>query len=80
MPSGVDIIVGFTLMPLLLVVWLPSRWVPWGKIPKTVLGPYVVYAAAALWYFKLDAWLVAVVLVVGTVLCILAIKEKFATQ
>ena len=62
--------------PILATIWLPwERWIPWGKIPKTVLGPYLLYLAFAAWHFKVG-WPGGIPLVAGIVVTIWAIHEK----
>jgi hypothetical protein len=41
---------------------------PWGKLPKALVGLYLLYAAFAAWHFELPWWLVLVVALGGTVL------------
>jgi len=65
------------LIPIFITWWLPwERWIPWGKLPKLVLGPYVLYAGFAAWHFHLSGWYVLIVFVGGTILTILGAFEK----
>jgi hypothetical protein len=65
------------LAPLVLTWWLPwERWIPWGKLPKIVLGPYALYLSFAAWHFKFDWWFTLGTFLVGTVLCVVATLEQ----
>src|SRR5258707_12584165 len=78
--SGLDTLVLLPLIPLaplLVTWWLPwERWIPWGKIPKTFMGPYILYAVFAAWYFQLDWWIIGTAAVAGLFLSVLAVVEK----
>jgi hypothetical protein len=78
--SGIDLLVLVPVVPLapvLVTWWLPwERWIPWGKIPKVVLGPYLIYAAFAAWYFEFDPWIVAMATTAGIAVSAWAIVEK----
>jgi len=63
-----DMAVAIPLMPLLFMVmfdFLPAQWVPWRRVPKLLLGPYLLYAAFALWYLKEPLWAAALLLIMG---------------
>jgi hypothetical protein len=61
---------------MVITWWLPwERWIPWGKLPKIVLGPYVLYAAFAAWHFHADGWFVLIVIVAGVILTIAGAVE-----
>jgi len=79
-PSTLDVIILLPLLPIAPIYitwWLPwERWTPWGKLPKAVLGPYVLYAAFAAWHFQFPWWLVLGVALGGTVLSAVAVFEK----
>ena len=65
------------LAPIFITWWLPwERWIPWAKLPKLVLGPYVLYAAFAAWHFHASDWFVLIVIVVGLTLTIMGAVEK----
>jgi hypothetical protein len=65
------------LVPLFLTWWLPwERWIPWRKLPKLMLGPYVLYAGFAAWHFHFDHWFVLIVIGVGVILMIIGAVEK----
>lgn len=65
------------LVPLFITWWLPwERWIPWGKLPKLVLGPYVLYAGFAAWHFHFDNWYVLLVVVAGAVLTVIGAVEN----
>ena len=72
--TTVDVLIAIPVIPLVpmfITWWLPwERWIPWGKLPKLVLGPYVLYAAFAAWHFHASAWFVLIVIVAGVVLTI----------
>lgn len=53
-PSAADVIVAIPVQPLLPVIatwFLPwEDWIP-KKVPKMILGSYLLYAAFAAWHF-----------------------------
>jgi hypothetical protein len=72
-----DVLIMIPLIPLAPIVitwWLPwERWIPWGKLPKVVLGPYLLYASFAAWHFQVGWFVELVTLLAGTVLSAVAI-------
>lgn len=78
--SKIDVLIAIPIIPLVPVFvtwWLPwERWIPWGKVPKLVLGPYVLYAAFAGWHFHFSNWEVVVAIVAGLVLTIMGAVEE----
>jgi len=74
--STLDVVILVPLIPaapIFLTPWLPwERWVPWGKLPKAVLGPYLLYAAFAAWYFQLQWWFALGMALVGGVVSVIA--------
>jgi hypothetical protein len=77
----IDVLIAIPVLPLLpvLATWfLPwEDWLP-KKIPTAVLGPYFLYAAFAAWHFKFGFWFVLAGVVLGIVVSILAIVEKYS--
>jgi RsiW-degrading membrane proteinase PrsW (M82 family) len=73
-----DVIVFVPLVPAMPVIatwWLPwERWLP-KYVPKKILGPYLLYASFAAWYFAMPWWVVLIALVFGAVLSVIAIVE-----
>lgn len=78
--TTIDVLIAVPVVPLAPVFvtwWLPwERWIPWGKLPKLVLGPYVLYAGFAAWHFHLGDWFVLMVIAVGVILTIMGAVEK----
>lgn len=78
--SAVDVLILAPLIPLapiLITWWLPwERWIPWAKLPKAVLGPYVLYLSFAAWHFDFPKWLVVLTLVVGGILSVVEKARK----
>jgi len=78
--TTLDILIAIPLIPLVPIFitwWLPwERWIPWGKLPKLVLGPYVLYAGFAAWHFQASDWFVLIVIVVGVILTIMGAFEN----
>jgi hypothetical protein len=65
------------LVPIFITWWLPwERWIPWGQLPKLLLGPYVLYAGFAAWHFHASDWFVLMVFAVGVILTITGAFEK----
>jgi hypothetical protein len=71
--STPDVLITIPLIPLFPVLatwWLPwERWLP-SKIPKWILGPYLVYAAFAAWHFDMPWWVCLMAGSIGTILII----------
>ena len=63
----IDVLIFVLLIPAIPVVafWtLPwERWI--AKIPNTIIGPYLLYCAFAIWYFKQPWWIVVWVGLLG---------------
>jgi small-conductance mechanosensitive channel len=78
--SALDVLVLIPVIPLVLILasWtLPwESWIPWDRIPKAVLGPYLLYAAFASWYFEFDRWLIPMAVVAGVAISVWAVVEK----
>jgi len=79
--STVDVLILIPLVPLAPIAftwYLPwERWIPWGKLSKAVLGPYLLYVAFAAWHFKFAWWVALGAAIFGTVLSVKAVLEKF---
>jgi len=74
----VDALILIPLIPVLPV--LATWWLPWerwlgGKIPKYILGPYILYGSFAAWHFRLDWWSVALGVVWGASVSVMAIID-----
>jgi hypothetical protein len=78
--TTVDVLIAIPVIPLVPVFimwWLPwERWIPWSKLPKLVLGPYVLYAGFASSHFHASNWFVLMVIVAGIILTIIGAVEK----
>lgn len=55
--TALDVIILLALFPLSVIgiIWLMpwENWV-WRNVPKTILGPYLLYCAFAFWHFMRD--------------------------
>jgi len=73
--TTVDILIAIPVIPLALMVitwWLPwESWIPWGKLPKLIFEPYLLYAAFAAWHFHAGAWFVLILVIAGVILTIM---------
>ena len=78
--SSLNVLVAIPVIPLIpiLATWyLPwENWIPRAKIPKAILGPYLLYAAFAAAYFKFHWVVVATAAGWGAVISIQAVIEK----
>jgi hypothetical protein len=77
--STIDVLILLPLIPLapVLVTW----WLPWEtwiskKVPKHVLGPYLLYPAFAGWHFKLEPFVVILLVIFGVVSVGSAVLDK----
>ena len=79
--SVVDVLILIPLIPLIPVVitwWLPwENWLP-KKVPKYVLGPYLLYAAFGAWHFKFGRFVVIVLVLFGIAVSVNAAIEKWS--
>lgn len=73
-----DVVVFISLIPALpvLVTWyLPwERWIP-KRIPKSIIGPYLLYCSFGAWYFHISWWFVLLVAILGVGVSFAAIYE-----
>ena len=78
--TTVDVLIAIPIIPLVpmfVTWWLPwEQWIPWGKVPKLVLGPYILYAGFAAWHFHFSGWFVLIVIVAGSILTIIGALEE----
>lgn len=77
--STKDILILITLLPVAPVVvtwWLPwESWIP-KRIPKYVLGPYLLYLAFAAWHFRWDSFFVIALIFFGVIAIVGAVFDK----
>jgi len=74
----VDVLIFIPLIPAVPVIafwFLPwERWIP--KVTSNkVIGPYLIYCAFAIWYFKQPWWIVLMAGVLGITFCAAAIFD-----
>src|SRR4051812_47700176 len=76
--SMVDVLVLAPTIPAIAVFatwWLSwERWIPWIKLSH-ILGPYLIYAAFAAWYFGLPEVVVLIASCGGGVLTVIAVAS-----
>ena len=74
----VDVLVFVSVIPAIPVMatwFLPwERWIP-KKIPKSIIGPYLLYCSFAAWYFNGGLWTVGIVAFLGLVVSVSAAFE-----
>ncbi len=74
-----DVLILIPLIPALPVVvtwFLPwERWIP-RKVPKKIIGPYLLYCAFGEWYFKMPWWSVVMVSLLGIGVSVMALVES----
>jgi hypothetical protein len=74
----VDVLIFIPLIPAIPAVafwFLPwEDWIP-KIIPKTIIGPYLLYCAFAIWHFKQPWWFVSMVGLVGIAVSAVAIFD-----
>jgi hypothetical protein len=67
-------------VPIFITWWLPwERGIPWGKLPKAILGPYALYLFFVACHFDehLTQWWAYIWLAIaGVVVSIMALVEK----
>jgi hypothetical protein len=73
--NTVDVLVFIPLIPAIPVIatwFLPwERWIP-RKVPNKIIGPYLLYCAFSVWYFKQPLWLIVGIGLWGIVVCVMA--------
>ena len=66
--KAVDVLIFIPLIPAIpaaITWWLPwERWIP-RKVPKKVIGPYLLYGSFAAWHFGGPWWVVVLVALWG---------------
>lgn len=85
--NTVDVLIFIPLIPAIPVIatcFLPwERWIP-RKIPKKIIGPYLLYCAFAIWHFKQPWWIVLMAGLGGIAVSAMAIfdlrKARMLTQ
>jgi hypothetical protein len=64
----IDVLIFIPVIPAIPVIatwFLPwERWIP-RKIPKSIIGPYLLYCSFAAWHFHEPRWVIAGVAVFG---------------
>lgn len=69
-PKMVDVLIFIPLIPafLVLAAWpLPwERWIP-RRVPKSILGPYLLYCSFAAWHFRGPSWMILLAAASGVV-------------
>jgi hypothetical protein len=67
-------------IPVFITWWLPwEQWIP-ARLPKLVLGPYLLYVAFGIWHFGLGSWVAAIFLLFGIGLTAFAVLERAGNQ
>jgi hypothetical protein len=63
-PKTVDVLIFIPLIPAIPVIitwYLPwERWIP-RRIPKSILGPYLLYGTFAAWHFRMPTWFILLI-------------------
>ena len=76
--KAVDVLIFMPLIPAIPVIatwWLPwERWLP-RKLPKKVIGPYLLYCTFAVWHFRGPWWVVGAVALLGIGVCVMAVFD-----
>lgn len=74
-----DVVLLATLAPAMAIViswWLPwERWL-FQRLARMIAGPYCLYCAVVIWHFQARWWAIAMVAILGAILCGLAIRER----
>jgi hypothetical protein len=77
----IDVIFIITALPMLFLLvthWLPwESWIPWGKLPKILLGIYLLYLSFVGWYFQGPWWILLIPFGVGGVVLLIGLKAKY---
>jgi hypothetical protein len=70
--------------PVFITWWLPwEKWIPWDRLPKSVLGLYLIYLSFVFCHFDTHFahwWCYVWLAVVGVMLLVIAIREKVKTE
>ena len=78
--STADVLIAVPLIPLFPILatwWLPwERWL-WSKVPKWILGPYLLYASFAAWHFNMPWWVCLIAGSIGALVIIVwAVRDN----
>ena len=81
--SGLDWLIvapAIPVAPIFATWWLPwEKWIPWGKLPKALLGPYALYLFFVACHFDehLKHWWAYIWLAfAGLIVSVMAVIEK----
>lgn len=70
----VDVLIIIPVLPAIPVAatwYLPwERWIP-KRLPKYVLGPYLLYGSFAAWHFRMPTWFILLVAAWGAIVCVI---------
>ncbi|HEX8815154.1 MAG TPA: DUF3592 domain-containing protein [Terriglobales bacterium] len=76
--NAIDVLVFLPLIPAIPVIatwFLPwETWIP-RRVPKSIIGPYLIYCSFGIWYFKRDRWFTLGVAAFGVVVSVLAVFD-----
>ena len=74
----IDVLIFIPLIPAIPVIatW-PLPWEDWipRRVPRRILGPYLLYCSFALWHFTAPSWVVMLVAAFGIVVSGMAISD-----
>jgi hypothetical protein len=79
--SKIDVLIAIPALPVVPVLatwWLPwENWIPRWKLPKLLVGSYVLYLSFAAWHFRLPWWIVMLLVGGGLVLVLMGLEERY---
>lgn len=77
----VDVLIFIPVIPAIPVIatWpLPwERWIP-KRVPKSILGPYLLYLSFAAWHFHWPSWMILVGAVMGIFVSAAAVVDALS--
>jgi hypothetical protein len=75
--TTLDVLIAIPVLPLIALGLLPlERWIPWAKLPKLVVGPYLLYTGFAAWHFHFSNWFALIWIAAGVVVIVIGAVEK----
>ena len=82
-PKMVDVLIFIPVIPALPVIatW-PLPWERWisKRIPKSVIGPYLLYCSFAAWHFRWPNWMILLVAVWGIVVSAMGVFDVWKAK
>jgi hypothetical protein len=82
-PKMIDVLIFIPVIPALPVIatwFLPwEQWIP-KRIPKSIVGPYLLYCSFAAWHFRGSWWVILLVAAGGIVVSAMGVSDVWKAK